>query len=194
MDNICWLKITDYMHGWARKTLGGTRMIKNQPMLSVRHLDGVPDVLMMGVDDELPDGGKPGNAMSATWRNALEAGIVIDPAAMESEFGATREVLEQYMPIACPVNAVSKDGVIRPWTEDTCFGKQQAIALQRLIREEFWKAVGEYSKEYARKHRGEKYAQADMIEAFCKEYRTDDIYVEAIRREWLRRLKNKQKK
>lgn len=189
MDTICWLKITDYMQGWLKSTLCGGKKVRNMPVISVRHIEGAREVMMMPAEDELPDGGAPGNAISATWRNALESGIIIDPKTMEKEYGVTREVLRQYLPIECPKHAVTKDGIIRQWTNDTCFGKQQATALLRLLREAFWQAVGEFSEEYSREHAGEKYAQVEMIESFCKETHTDDVYAEAMRREWQRRQK-----
>lgn len=187
--NICWLRVTDYMQGWMRTALGGSMSVKGQPVLSVRLLDGVREVMMMPTNDEMPKGGVQDAAMSATWRNALEAGLALDPAVMEKEFGASRELLRQYVPIACPRKSVSKDGILRPWTNDTCLGKRQAIALTRLLRDEFWKAVERFSEEYAGEHQGEKYAQVEMIEAFCKATHTDDTHVEAMRREWQRRCK-----
>ena len=47
----------------------------------------------------------------------------------------------------------------------------------------------EFSEEYAKEHAGQKYAQEDMVEAFCKETSTDARHVAAIRREWQRRRK-----
>lgn len=186
---ICWLKITDYMRGWIRSTLGGTQTVKGQPVISVHYLPGASEIMMMPTVDVLPGNGKLGIAISATWRNALDAGIAIDAATIESEYGVTREILRQYMPIACPRRAVSKDGIIRPWTNDTCFGKKQAMELLRLLRDAFWSAVWEFSARYAEERPGEKYAQVEMIEAFCRLSRTDDLYIEAIRREWQRRVK-----
>lgn len=186
---ICWLRVTDYMQGWLRTECGGTLTVKGEPVLSVRYLPGMREVMMMETDDELPGVGAQANSMSDTWRNALEAGITIDAATMEKEYGVTREVLRQYLPIACPRKTVSKDGIIRPWTNDTCFGKKQTIELLKVLREAFWRAVGEFSERYAHEHQGEKYAQVEMIEAFCRETKTEDTYVEAMRREWQRRLK-----
>ena len=189
MEAICWLKVTDYMRGWARCALGCGTKIGKEPLISLYQIMGAKEVLEIGTDDDLPDHGTPGNAMSATWRCALEVGLEYDPATMECIYGVTEETLEQYLPIACPPTAMTVNGISRAWTNDTCFGREQAMALQKLLREAFWTAVGQYSKQYAQEHRGEKYAQVEMIEAFCRETKTDDMYVEAMRREWQRRNK-----
>lgn len=189
VETICWLKVTDYMRGWARCALGCGTKIGKEPLISLYQIMGAKEVLEIGTDDDLPDHGTPGNAMSATWRCALEVGLEYDPATMECIYGVTEEALEQYLPIACPPTAMTVNGISRAWTNDTCFGREQAMALQKLLREAFWTAVGQYSKQYAQEHRGEKYAQVEMIEAFCRETKTDDMYVEAMRREWQRRNK-----
>lgn len=193
-DNICWLKVTDYMREWLRRTLGTGRTVRGQPVLSIRHLPGVREVMMMETTEELPAGNKPGNAMSATWRNALEAGMSYDVAAVEKEYGVTRDVLDEYMPVACPDNSVSEDGIIRKWNDDTCFGKQQATALTRALREAFWRSVDDYSTEYAKTRQDESYAQIEMVESFCGDYGIDDMYVDALRREWQRRKKREKRK
>lgn len=184
---ICWLRVTNYMRGWLRYALGGRLTVKSETVLSVRHLEGIRRVMMMETAEDV--GCKPGSAISGAWHDALVAGLEFDRWTMESEYGVTGETLRDYVPIECPCNAVSADGVIRPWTSDTCFGKQQSTELLRLLRGEFWGAVWEFSAMYAEEHKGEKYAQVEMIEAFCRETGTDDVYVEAIRREWQRRVK-----
>ena len=189
MEAICWLKVTDYMRGWMRKALGCGTKIGKEPLISMYQITGAKEVLETGTDEELPEHGTPGNAMSATWRCALEVGLEYDPATMECIYGVTEETLEQYLPIACPPTAMTVDGIMRTWTHDTCFGREQTIALQKLLREAFWAAVEQYSKQYAQEHAGKKYAQVEMIEAFCRETKTDDMYVEAMRREWQRRNK-----
>lgn len=188
-QSISWLRITEYLQGWLRTTFGGGKLVKGQKVLSVYDVEGIGEAMMMPVDDHMPHHGTPGNSISATWYNALYAGVAVDPGAIKAEYGVDRETLRQYMPIACPRKAVSEDGIVRPWTGDTCFGMQQAKVVQRLLREAFWRAVLEFSKEYAREHTGEQYAQVEMIEAFCRATGTDEINVEAIRREWQRRQK-----
>ena len=187
---VTWLRVTDFLHGWLQRELGGGAKIREQKVVTVQHLDGARDVLMMETADNTslsPDDVQ--TVMSASLRNALDAGIRYDAEAVEREYGVTRDLLRLYVPIECPKNAVTEDGVLRPWSQDTCFSHKQAVAMQRLLREAFWQAVGDFAKEYAHEHRGEKYAQQDMIEAFCKTNGTDDIHVPAIRREWQRRQK-----
>ena len=187
---ICWLRVTDYMRGWMHYALGTCRGVKGEVILSVFHLDGAHEVFMMGSDDVLPvEGSEPGNAMSDTWYNALDAGLELDALAVGKAFGVTRELLDEFVPIVCPRYAVTMEGVIHHWTCDTCFGKQQAVEMIRLLRGAFWDAVSEFSTRYKAERGGERYAQVEMIEAFCRETDTDDVYIEAIRREWQRRLR-----
>lgn len=185
---ICWLHVTDYMRGWMRNALGGTFVVRNEPVLSIRHLDGMERAFRMETDNTIPADGIPGNAVSSTWYNALVAGMNIDPVTMEREYGVTEEMLRQYVPVLCPAMAISQDGILVPWTGDVCFGKQQTVAIQRLLRVAFWRAVALFSIGYADEH-PEGYPQVEMVESFCRQTGTDDLYVEPIRREWQRRLR-----
>lgn len=191
MSNICWLKITDYIRGWARHTLGTHMRVHGEPVISVAQLPGAQEALAMEAVEGLPIG-NPGNAISATWMNALQTGAALDPQAIELEYGITPDYLRQYLPIACPDNAFTDDGIFRPWTHDIAFGDKQSTALQKVLRNAFWTAVQKFSVRYQRQQHGRHYAQIEMIEAFCKATRTDDIYAEAMRREWQRRLKHGQ--
>lgn len=186
---IVWLKMTDYTHGWLQHELGGGARIKEQRVVSVQHLPGAREILRMETVEDMMERKPLGNALSATRKNCMEAGLEIDPSTMEKEYGVTRELLELFVPVECPKMCLTRRGVLRPWTLDVCFGKTQATSLQRLLRNEFWKAVEEFDVQYAAMLSGKKYPAVDMIEAFCAETGTPDLYVEAIRREWQRRVK-----
>ena len=186
---VCWLKMTDYLHGWLQCELGGGAKVKEQRVVCVQHLKGARAILRMEtVDDTL--GPQPVvNALSATRRNCIDAGMTFDAAVTEQMYGINQETMRLFAPIECPRMAMTENGVLRPWTNDTCFGQKQATALQRLLREAFWQAVAEYDREYALMLNGEKYPAVDMIEDFCRDTDTPDIHVPTIRREWQRRLK-----
>ncbi|MBQ9645364.1 MAG: hypothetical protein IJV24_03270 [Prevotella sp.] len=186
---VCWLRVTDFLHGWLQYELGGGVKIKEQRVVCVQHLKGARAILRMETADDMMEPGTAGYALSATRRNCIDAGMTVDAAVTERMYGIGREELQLFAPIECPRMALTEDGVLRPWTNDTRFGKQQATALQRLLREAFWQAVTDYAVQYAREHEGETYAQEDMIEAFCQETGTPDIHVPSIRREWQRRCK-----
>lgn len=186
---ICWLKVTDYMHGWLQYELGGGARVKGQRVVCVQHLEGARGILRMETVDDIMEPARVTNAMSATRRSIIDAGMTIEAAVTEHMYGVDRETLNMFVPIECPKMALTENGVLRPWTNDTCFGQKQAKEMRDLLREAFWQAVGEFSEQYAHEHQGEKYAQQDMIEDFCRETHTDDIHVPAIRREWQRRVK-----
>lgn len=186
---ICWLRITDFIQGWVQHELGGGAQVKDYRVVSIQHLPGARRVLRMETLYEPMGKGQIGNSISATWRNALDAGLKIDPTAMEQNYGATKDSLMQYQPIECPRLCMTRRGVLREWTLDVNFGSKQAKAVQRLLRDAFWKAVQDFSDRYASEHRDEKYAQIDMIEAFCHETNTPDLYADPMRREWQRRIK-----
>lgn len=167
-------------------------------MVCLQHLDGARDVLRMetssdvtGYDPSRPEQGpvsRDGTMSSTRW-GCIDAGLTIDSKTVERLYGISREELALYLPIECPKVCLTPEGVLRPWTTDTCFGRQQTTALQRLLRETFWQGVAEYNREYARRQEGRKYAAVDMIEAFCREMGTSDLYVDALRREWQRQAK-----
>lgn len=186
---IVWLKMTDYMHGWLQWELGGEARVKDQRVVCVQHLPGARAILRMETVEDMMEKKPIGNVMSATRKNCMEAGLNIDADVMAREYGVTREAMKMFVPVECPKMCLTKSGVLRPWTLDVCLGKEQAAAMQRLLRNAFWQAVEEYDAKYARKMNGKKYPAVDMVEEFCMDTETPDLYVEAIRREWQRRVK-----
>ena len=190
---IVWLRVTDYMHGWLQYELGGAVRVKDQRVVSVQHLPGAREALRMETVDDIALGPmKVGNSMSGNRKNMLDAGMVLDAGYIEKEYGLSPEGMKLFMPIECPKLCLTPNGVLRPWTLDINLGREQASALQRVLRAAFWQAVEEYNAEYARKMNGAYYPQVDMIEDFCITTSTPDVFVDAIRREWQRRLKSGQ--
>lgn len=191
---IVWLKVTDYMHGWLQHELGCEARVRNQRVVCVQHLPGAREILRMESAEDVIEPAKVGNAMSATRKNLIMAGLDIDEAFVMEEYGVSKEEMKLYVPIECPRMCLTKVGVLRPWTLDTSFGREQASAMQRLLRQAFWDAVTAFDRQYAERVGSEKYPAVDMIEAFCKETETFDMYVYAIRREWQRRVKREKEK
>ncbi len=189
MPAICWLKITDFMRPWVEYALGGEVRAGERRVICIQHLPGAREILRMETREEMMEQRTVKLTMSATLRNCIEAGMKLDPSTVERMYGITKEELMTFMPIECPKNCMTMNGVLRPWTLDVYFSRTQAMALQQLIREEFWKAVGEFNERYKRKKKGRWYPQVEMIEDFCAETNTPDVYIEAIRREWQRRVK-----
>lgn len=183
---ICWLRVTDYMQGWVQNELGGEAKAYGQRVVSVQHLPGARNVMRMETNEETMAPRQVGIAMSATLRNCIDAGLILDAEAVERMYGITKEALALFVPVECPRLALTKNGVLRPWTNDVCFGRTQARAMEKLLFREFWKAVAEFDKEYAEKMNGKKYPAKDMVEAFCDISGTYSYHVDTIRREWMR--------
>lgn len=186
---LSWLRVTDFLLGWLEYELGGGVRVNNKRVVCLQHLDGARAALRMETVDDTMEPEPVGSAMSATRYNCVTAGLALNPEVVQQLYGISEEELALFVPIECPRLTLTASGVLRPWTSATCFGQKQSTALNRLLREAFWQAVGEFSEQYARQRQGEKYAQEEMIEAFCKETGTDDIHVPALRREWQRRCK-----
>lgn len=186
---IVWLKVTDFMHGWLQNELGGGARVRELRVVSVQHLHGARKVLRMETFEDMMEKRPVENAMSATRYGCYAEGLVIDADVMAKEYGVTQEQLRLFLPVECPKMCLTKNGVLRPWTHDVCLGKEQASALIRIVREAFWQAVTEYDQEYSRLLEGKPYPAIDMIEAFCQETQTPDLYIPAMRREWQRRQK-----
>lgn len=186
---IVWLKVTDYMHGWLEWELGSAARIRDQRVVCLQDIPGVRDVMRMETMEDMMERRPVVNAMSATRKNCIMAGIGLDAQVIEQEYGMTKELLRLFVPIECPKRCMTVNGVLRPWTPDVCFSKEQASAMQRLIRQAFWEAVEAFDRKYAKKMDGEKYPAVEMIEAFCQETKTSEVYIDAMRREWQRRVK-----
>lgn len=177
------------MHGWLQNELGGGARVRELRVVSVQHLHGARKVLRMETFEDMMEKRPVENAMSATRYGCYAEGLVIDADVMAKEYGVTQEQLRLFLPVECPKMCLTKNGVLRPWTHDVCLGKEQASALIRIVREAFWQAVTEYDQEYSRLLEGKPYPAIDMIEAFCQETQTPDLYIPAMRREWQRRQK-----
>ena len=186
---IAWLKVTDYMHAWLQHELGGGARIGDQRVVCVQHLPGAREVITTETENDTMEPKPVVNAMSATRRNCIIAGLEMEPVVVERLYCITAQQFRLFVPIECPLMCLTSRGVLRPWTLDISFGKEQAREMQRLLRREFWRAVDTYNLKYAEKMNGKKYAQVDMIEAFCQETGTPDLFVDAMRREWQRRVK-----
>lgn len=187
---IVWLKVTDYMHGWLEYELGGGARVGDQRVVCIQDLPGAREVFRMETaEDVAMESAKIGNSMSSNRKDCLSAGLSMDAEYIEREFGMTRELMKLFVPVECPRRCLTASGVLRRWTQDVNLGREQASAMQRLLRAAFWQAVEEFNTGYARKMNGEKYPAVDMIEAFCVMTKTPDLYVEAMRREWQRRVK-----
>ena len=187
---IVWLRMTDYMHGWLDYELGGGARVAGRRVLSVQDIPGAREVFRMeSVEDVAMESAKVGNSMSGNRRDCLSAGLELDAEYILREFGMTKDQMDLFVPIECPRRCMTEGGVLRRWTLDVNLGREQASAMQRLLRGAFWRAVEEFNTAYAGKMNGEKYPAVDMIEAFCARTKTPDLYVEAMRREWQRRVK-----
>ena len=189
IPNIVWLRVTDYMHAWLQRELGSEVMIGCQRVVCLQHLPGAKEAMKMetivGAEQQKPATG----SISAVVYNCIDAGLRLDPETITREYGVTREDLQLYMPVETPKMCLTSEGMLRPWTLDRAMGREQTAAVLRVIRQAFWQAVEDYNQQYSKRHPGKQYAAVEMIEAFCGETRTPDTYVEAMRREWQRRVK-----
>jgi len=188
---IVWLKVTDYMHGWIQHELGSEIKIHNQRVVSVQHIPGARGILRMETEEDMLDPKPVSNVMSDKRKNCFLAGMELDEEVIERDYGMTKSDLQLFVPIECPKMCLTKNGVLRPWSLNTTFGREQTTAMRKLIRQEFWKAVEEYNSKYARRSGKEHYPAVEMIEEFCADTETPDLYVETLRREWQRRQKKK---
>lgn len=185
---VTWLRVTDYMHNWLEQEFGCNVRIHGRQMICLQDIKGAREVLRMETSEDIVLKQKPTyGSMSATRYSCIHAGLRIDPCVVKDLYGIDNEEMEFYMPIECPRRCITKHGVLRPWTNDVCFGRQQTNAMQKLIREEFFRVLDDYSDDYALEHHGEKYTSIDILEGFCKFTGTSDIYIPTIRREWQRR-------
>ena len=191
MPAIAWLRVTGFIRGWLDYELGSKVMVNGRRVVCLQHLDGVRDILRMEpVDDvELSPDLPVELSLSAARYGLISAAMTLSPETTERMYHLSLEQMQQFVPIECPRLRLTQEGLLRPWSGDAMLGDAQAKALLRLLREAFWKDVERFARRYSRQHEGERYAQEDMIEAFCRETETSDIHVEAIRREWQRRCK-----
>ena len=166
-------------------------MVNSRRVICLQHLDGMRDVMRMEtVDDtELSPDLPVELSLSASRYGVISAAMTLSPEATERRYHLSPEQLQQFVPIEVPRVRLTEDGLLRPWGGDAMLGDAQAKALLRLLREAFWEDVERFSRRYAREHEGERYAQEDMIAAFCRETKTSELHIEAIRREWQRRCK-----
>lgn len=181
-----WLRVTDYIHGWLQHELGGAIRIGEQYVVCVQHLQGARKILRMETVEDMARGVLVKGAMSGTMHNCIQAGMKIDAGAVQDLYGISVQDMKLYVPIECPKMCLTANGVLRPWTLEVCFSKEQAQQLLALLRGEFWKAVAEFDRMYAAETGDTGYPVIDMVEEFCKFTGTASYHAETIRREWLR--------
>lgn len=193
MPAIVWLRVTGFLSGWLDYEFGSKVMVNGRRVVCLQHLDGVRDILRMEtVDDtELSPDLPVELSLSAQRYNMLNAAMTLSPEATERVYHLSSEEMLSFVPIEVPRVRLTQDGLLREWGGDAMLGDAQTKALLRLLREAFWEDVERFARRYAREHEGEKYAQEDMIAAFCKMTRTSELHIEAIRREWQRRCKRR---
>lgn len=191
MPAIVWLRVTEFIGGWLDYEVGSKVMVNGRRVVCLQHLDGVRDILRMeSVDDvELSPDLPVDLSLSASRYSMLQAAMTLSPEATERMYHLSPEQMQQFVPIECPRLRLTQEGLLRPWSGDAMLGDAQAKALLRLLRHYFWEDVERFAGRYAREHEGEKYAQEDMIAAFCRLTKTSDLHIEAMRREWQRRCK-----
>jgi len=192
MPAIVWLRVTGFISGWLDYEFGSKVMVNGRRVVCLQHLDGMRDILRMmeTVDDtELSPDLPVELSLSASRYSLLQAAMTLSPEVAERIYHLSSEQLQQFVPIEVPRVRLTEEGLLRPWGGDAMFGEHQAKALLRLLRHCFWEGVERFARRYARQHEGEKYAQEDMIVAFCRMTKTSDLHIEAIRREWQRRCK-----
>ena len=193
MPAIAWLRVTGFLSGWLVYEFGSKVQVNGRRVVCLQHLDGMRDILRMEtVDDmELSPDMPVELSLSASRYGVISTAMTLNPEATERVYHLSLEELLSFVPIEVPRVRLTKEGLLRPWSGNAMLSDAQAKALLRLLREAFWEDVERYAGRYAREHEGEKYAQEDMIAAFCRMTKTSDIHVEAIRREWQRRCKRR---
>jgi len=191
MPAIAWLRVTGFLSGWLTYEYGSKVMVNGRRVVCLQHLEGVRDILRMETvnDTELSPDLPVELSLSASRYGIISAAMTLSPEATERMYHVSQEQMQQFVPIECPRLRLTQEGLLREWDGDAMFGEQQAKELLRLLRHYFWEDVERFAERYASEHEGERYAQEDMIEAFCRMTKTSDIHVEAIRREWQRRAK-----
>lgn len=191
MPAIVWLRVTGFLSGWLDYEFGSKAMVNGRRVVCLQHLDGARDILRMEtVDDtELSPDMPIDLSLSASRYSMLQAAMTLSPEATERICHLSPEQMQQFVPIECPRLRLTEEGLLREWGGDAMLGDAQAKALLRLLRHYFWEEVKRFARRYAGEHEGEKYAQEDMIAAFCRLTKTSDLHIEAIRREWQRRCK-----
>lgn len=193
MPAIAWLRVTEFIRGWLVYEYGSKAMVNGRHVVCLQHMDGMRDVMRMEtVDDvELSPDLPVELSLSASRYSMLQAAMTLSPEVTERIYHLSPEQLQQFVPIECPRLRLTQEGLLREWSGDAMLGDAQAKALLRLLREAFWEDVEGFARRYAREHEGERYAQEDMIVAFCRMTKTSELHIEAIRREWQRRMKRR---
>lgn len=193
MPAIVWLRVTEFLRGWLDYEFGSKAMVNGRRVVCLQHMDGMRDILRMEtVDDtELSPDLPVELSLSASRYSLLQAAMTLSPEVAERIYHLSSEQLQQFVPIECPRLRLTQEGLLREWGGNAMLGGAQAKALLRLLREAFWEDVEQFARHYAREHEGERYAQEDMIAAFCRMTKTSDLHIEAIRREWQRRCKRR---
>jgi len=187
---VAWLQTTKYLHDWLINEFGGNVRLHNKPVLTVTYLPGVKNILRMETLDDVTEKVDNKLSMSAMRMDCVTLGCSIGPKTMQELYGMTPELLDTYLPIECPRMALTKYGVLRPWSRNMTFGKQQASELLILLRNAFWDNVNEYYQALISEGNAPDTA-INLIRSYCEDKHISEVYIDDLRREWQRLLKIK---
>ena len=185
---MAWLKMPGYMIAWLEGEYGGSIERYGHKLLSFHHVDGVRRVLKMETEDDTMVCSPEWQSLSQTRMECIQAGMGLNPDAIEAWLGVSPKQLAQYVLVECPHLALTQNGVLRPWTRDIAFSRPQARRLQAELQRLFWSGVDAFDARYADAH-PDYYPAVEMVTAFCDETGTEEIYIQEIRREFQRKRK-----
>ena len=182
---ISWLYMTEYTHDWLYNEFGGNILLHERKIISIHHLKGARQILRMETVEDVLEPGNTRWAMSAMKMDCMQLGIGIGPNNIKEQFGLTKEQLRMFVPIECPRMALTSNGVLRPWSRNTSFGRSQSIELMRFLRDKFWQAVEEHKAKMEADGKTPQTA-IQLIESFCEDNNINEVYLDDLRREWQR--------
>lgn len=188
---VAWLSITNYMHEWLFHEFGGAVRLNGKQVLSIAHLPGAKELLRMQTQDDVMNEVPTLWSLSAMRMDFLQAGVTLGVKG-DGGLEMSKEKLDTFVPVECPKMALTQNGVLRPWSRVTSFGQKQAFALIKMLRSEFWKTVADYEKQF-KWPAGTPRTTIAMIESFCQDTGTPDIYTDDLRREWQRQCATRAK-
>ncbi len=187
---MAWLWVPGYMIAWLEYEYGGALVYYGRKLLSTWQVSGMKAAMREPTLEDALMNTQEKLSLSAQRMDCLQAGMQVNADTMATVFGMEARELALYVPLECPKMALTKLGVLRPWQRHIAFSRRQARSILALLQREFWGALAAYNEEYARTHEGW-YPAVEMVESFCDDTNTPEVFIAEIRREWQRKEKRK---
>ena len=179
-----WMRTTPYLIPWAEDAIGTGLKLNGKPVLELRHIPGMKQLLRNEVCEDADFSADDFNSLSQLKYEVISNGLKLNPTYVKEKYGFTSESLQSFVPVSVPEYLFVGDGAIHPFSRIMQLSRQTARCISDKLYSRFWREVYEYDQ--STQHSKD----IEMIDDFLELHNMPDIFLDDLRNQW-QRLKRK---